>query len=271
MYARSYRGSGKKVFWQEMWRHEFMDALQRDPVVIVPVGSVEQHGPHSPMDVDISGPFYLAIAVAERVNDFPVIVAPPVWAGLAHYNMGFPGTISLRSQTLQMLLTDVIKSIHANGFERIVCLNGHGGNSAPSRAVCWELAQDDIFSLHFNWWDMVTEELRAWGQSDLDVGHGGEWETSVQLHLRAHLIDSSRAGKDKPGTQPFSAELGFAEFAERRRDTAQCTGTMGDAQAASADKGRRIFELASDRLEKLVREYHALPVRHYKEFGSHCP
>ncbi len=271
MYAQSYDGSGRKIMWQEMWRQEFLDALELAPVVIVPVGSVEQHGPHCPMDVDISAPFYMAAAVARRVDEFPVIVAPPVWSGLAHYNMGFPGTISVRLETFQMLLADIVRSIHANGFERIVCLNGHGGNFGPSRAVCWELAREDIFSLHFNWWNMVSEELRAWGESDTGVGHGGEWETSVQLHLRGHMVDWQHAVRDETGTQPFSAEASFAEFAERRRDTVNNTGVMGDALAATAEKGRRIFDLACQRLEKLVREYHELPVRHYREFGSHCP
>jgi creatinine amidohydrolase len=270
MYSTSYNGSNKKVLWQEMWRQEFLEALKGSPVVIVPIGSVEQHGPHCPMDVDISTPFHMAVCVARAVDDFPTLVAPPVWSGLAHYNMGFPGTISLRSETFQMLLTDVVRSIHANGFHRIICLNGHGGNSGPSRAVCWELAQEDIFSLNFNWWDMVADELREWGDSDDGVGHGGEWETSVQLHLRRHMVDWQRAECDDTGTQPFSEELGFAGFAERRRDTLLNTGIMGDALAATAEKGQRIFELSCQRLEQLVREFHELPPRRYREFGSHC-
>jgi creatinine amidohydrolase/Fe(II)-dependent formamide hydrolase-like protein len=92
----------------------------------------------------------------------------------------------------------------------------------------------------------------------------------VQLHLREHLVDKSRIDSDMTGTRPFSDELLFAEFAERRRDTKKDTGIMGDAFAASAEKGARIFELACERLEKLVREYHELPVREYREFGSHC-
>ena len=271
MYKSSYDGSGKKIFWQEMWRHEFFEALEQRPVVLMPVGSVEQHGPHCPMDVDISGPFYMAVEVARRIDDFPVIVAPPVWSGFAHYNMGFPGTLSLRLETFQMLMADLLRSIHANGFERIVVLNGHGGNSAPCRAVCWQVAEEDIFALSFNWWDVVEREIEEWGESDRDVGHGGEWETSLQLHLRAHLVAQDRLERDQTGTRPFEGVLSFAEFAERRRDTSNGTGVMGDAFAASPEKGRRIFERVCGRLEDLVRAYHELPVRRYREFGSHCP
>jgi len=272
MYRASYDGTNKKVFWQEMWRHEFIEALEQDPVVIVPVGSVEQHGPHCPMDVDISAPFYMAVEVARRVDDFPVVVTPPVWSGFTHYNMGFPGTISLRLETFQMLLADIFRSVYANGFRRIISLNGHGGNAASCRAVCWQVAAENIFTLSFNWWDVVAEELRAWSETGEGVGHGGEWETSVQLYLRAHLVDQRHLGRDQTGTRPFRGdELAFAEFAERRRDTLQGSGIMGDAFAASAAKGERIFDLVCQRLEKLVREYHQLPVRQYREFGSHCP
>ncbi len=270
MYRVSYDGTNKKVLWQEMLRAEFIASLNNDPVVIVPVGSVEQHGPHCPMDVDISAPFYMAVDVATGIDDFPVIVAPPVWSGFTHYNMGFPGTISLRLETFQNLLTDVCRSIHANGFERIVLVNGHGGNWAPCRAVSWQLAEEDIFTLSFNWWDAVSSELREWSATDEGVGHGGEWETSVQLHLRPHLIDDELRVEDQSLTQPFSPDVAFAEFAERRRDTRDVTGVMGDATVATAEKGRRIFELACQRLGQLAREYHELPVRHYREFGSHC-
>ena len=271
MYCPSYDGANKKVLWQELWRHEFVAALEGDPVVIVPVGSVEQHGPHCPMDVDISAPFYMAVEVARRVDEFPVIVAPPVWSGVTHYNMGFPGTINLRLETFQNLLADVCRSIYANGFQRLVVVNGHGGNTAPSRSVCWQLAEENIFTVNFNWWDMVEVELHEWSATDEGVGHGGEWETSVQLHLRPHLISAEHAQADVELTQPFSERVTFAQFAERRRDTARGTGIMGDATVATAEKGRRIFELACERLEVLVREYHDQPVRQYREFGSHCP
>jgi len=271
VYSVSHDGSNKKILWQEMLRHEFEAALEQRPVVIVPVGSVEQHGPHCPMDVDISAPFHMAAEVARRVEAFPVIVAPPVWSGFTHYNMGFAGTISLRLETFQSLIADICRSIHANGFHRIITVNGHGGNAAPCRAVSWQLAEEDIFTLSFNWWDMVEAELREWSATEESVGHGGEWETAVQQHLRPHLIDDDRRVSDDALSLPFDDELAFAVFAERRRDTRDGTGVMGDATAATAAKGKRIFDLACDRLATLCHEYHRLPVRQYREFGSHCP
>ena len=124
MYFASHVGSNKKIFWQEMWRHELEAALEDGPVVIVPVGSVEQHGPHCPPDVDISIPFHLAVTAAQAIDDFPVIVAPPVNLGFTHYNMGHAGTITLRLETFIDVLCDVSRSLKANGFERIVLVPG---------------------------------------------------------------------------------------------------------------------------------------------------
>jgi creatinine amidohydrolase len=272
MYKASYGGSGKKILWQELWRHEFEDALRHDPVVILPTGSVEQHGPHCPMDVDIVGPFSMAVATAQRVSDFPVLVAPPVWSGFTHYNMGFPGTISLRLETYQNMLADVLRSIYANGFPRIVVINGHGGNTAPNRAVTTQVGEENIFPITFSYWEAARDEMAAWSEADAGrVGHGGEWETSLQLYLRPHLIDRNRMVADV-FPNPYSTHLqSFAEYAERRRDTVGRTGVMGNPLVASAEKGERVFNVVVTKLAQLVTEMHHAPVRQYKEFGSHCP
>ena len=90
MFSKSYNGRNKKNFWQEFWRHELEEALKHAPVVIIPVGCVEQHGPpHCPMDVDISIPYHLAAEVATRVVEYPIIVAPPLWTGFTHFNGDF--------------------------------------------------------------------------------------------------------------------------------------------------------------------------------------
>jgi creatinine amidohydrolase len=123
--------SGKKVLWQEMLRHELLAALEQRPVVIVPVGSVEQHGPHCPQDVDISIPYHLAIMAADAIDEFPVIVAPPVTYGFTHYNMGEVGTITLGPGDVHHVLCDVSRSLWANGFERIISSTGTVGTSSP--------------------------------------------------------------------------------------------------------------------------------------------
>ena len=263
--------SGKKVHWQEMRRHELLNALENRPVVIVPVGSVEQHGPHCPMDVDISTPFHLAIGAADAIDDFPVIVAPPVFYGFTHYNMGEVGTITLKLELFIELLCDISRSLWANGFHRIILLNGHGGNEAPTWTASVKLAEEDVWALALTYWNMVPDKLKEWGEeNDLgSIGHAGEWETSLQLYLREHLVDMNLAVKDEDRTK-FSPEIKkFAVFPERRREMEH--GVYGDPLVASKEKGEKIFGVLQERLVALCREYHEEEPPRYKEFGSHCP
>lgn len=258
----------RTVFWSEMFRHEFEEALTRDPVVVVPVGSIEQHGPHCAVVLDLAIPMAVCEAAARQVTEFPVIVAPPVVFGLTHYNMGFPGTISLRAETFLHVLLDVCRSIWANGFRRIVLLNGHGGNQQLIRTAAVILSEEDIWVTAFSHWDMVPGELAAWSERDNgSIGHGGEWETSLLMHVRPAAVDMGRAAADVaklklPGVP-------FAAFPERRRETP--SGTMGDPHVASPEKGERLFNVEVERLAECVRVYHSEPVRGYREFGTHCP
>jgi creatinine amidohydrolase len=262
--------SGKKVLWQEMLRHELLDAIERRAVVIVPVGSVEQHGPHCPQDVDISIPYHLAIHAADLIDDFPVIVAPPLMYGFTHYNMGEVGTITLGLELFINVLCDISRSIWRNGFKRIVMLNGHGGNQAPNWVASVKLAEEDVWALAITYWNMAPDELLAWSEADEgSIGHGGEWETSLQLHLRGNLVDMGLAVHD-PWRLKFSKEVQrYAQFPERRREMEH--GVMGDPFKASAEKGERLFNVLVERLERLCREYHDADPPRYYEFGSHCP
>ena len=262
--------SGKKVLWQEMLRHELLAAIDQRAVVIVPVGSVEQHGPHCPQDVDISIPYHLAIRTADAINDFPVVVAPPLLYGFTHYNMGEVGTITLSLELFINVLCDISRSIWKNGFRRIIMLNGHGGNIAPNWVASVKLAEEDIWALAITYFNMAPDEMAAIAESDAgSIGHGGEFETSLQLYLRENLVDMNRAVKDE-WRQKFSPEVQkYAQFPERRREMAH--GVMGDPFFASAEKGERLFNVFQDKLVRLCREYHDSEEPHYLEFGSHCP
>ena len=262
---------GKTVHWQEMLRHELLDALERDPVVIISAGSVEQHGPHCPMDVDISHTQALAVETALAIDDFPVIVAPPMWIGLTHYNMGEVGTITASVETYIALLSEICRSIWANGFRRIIVLNGHGGNRQIIKVVSIKLAEEDIWMLPITFFEMVDDVLTERAETDHGfIGHGGEWETSLQLYLRPSLIDRDRQVADPEREPQFSPDiLAYTGFPERRREREH--GVHGNPTTASAEKGQMLFEASRDRLIEVCRQYHSQPVRSYREFGSHCP
>jgi creatinine amidohydrolase len=254
----------RPLYWPTMRRAQFEAVLADDPVVVLPVGSIEQHGPHCPMDVDLSGPLAVAMHASRRATDFPLVVAQEIPFGFTHYNQGFAGTITLALETFIAMVSDVALSIQRNGFRRLVFLNGHGGNHHPLKAIAAKLAEHDLFSLAFSHWDLVSEEMRAWGERESRIGHAGEWETSIQLFLRPELVDRDRQVSETwvPSVDP--AFETFAAFPERQRETPQ--GVMGDPTVASAEKGKRFVEAASQRLVDLARAYRRQPVRRYRHW-----
>lgn len=271
VFGRGRRTPGARpILWQEHLRHELEGALQRDPVVLVPVGAVEQHGPHCPLDVDIASAHAIAVEAAEQVAEFPVIVAPPIWAGLSHYKKGHIGTISLGFDTFVAVVSDVCRSIHSNGFRRIVLVNGHGGNRDIDRAIALKLFEEDIAIVPVTYWDLVADVLAAGPIVDEGlIGHAGGWETSLQLHLRPELVDMARAEAGTP-RPTLPDDLRAATYLpERRRERAN--GIHGDATQATAIDGERLFTASAAALARLVREVQALPIPGYREFGSHCP
>ena len=118
-----------KVWLQEMKWEEVRDHLQKDDVVIIPVGSTEQHGTHLPLGTDSM----VAIALAEdAAKEAGALVAPPIWFGWSPHHMAYPGTITIRPETLIELIMDVCRSLIYHGFHRVIVLNGHRvANMAP--------------------------------------------------------------------------------------------------------------------------------------------
>ena len=250
------------LLWAEMRRDQFEEAVTRDPVVVLPIGSIEQHGPHCPVDVDLSIPTHIAIEASRGTTDFPLIVGPPLPFGFTHYNQGFPGTITLQLETFVAVVGDICLSIHRNGFRRLILLNGHGGNHHPIRAIAVKIAEHNAFSIAISHWDLVAQEIKEWGDRDSGIGHGGEWETSLQLYLRPHLVD-----RDKQIAESWTPSVDekfeqFARFPERRRETPY--GVMGDPTVASAEKGERYVKLAVKRLIEMATAYHHQPIREYR-------
>ena len=257
--------SQRRILWQEQLRHELEASRKLDPVVIVPTGAVEQHGAHLPLDVDIVDAHAIAVGAALAIDDFPVLVSPPIWTGLSHYKQGHIGTITLRMETYVEVLCDVCRSIHRNGFHRTVVLNGHGGNRSINQATSIKLAEEDIFILPVTYWDMVAGFLRSESETDNgSIGHAGEWETSLQLFLRPDLVDLTRADGDAERLDLDPETRQYAAFAERLRERAG--GVHGDPATATAAKGQALFELSVASLVNLIREMQALPVRRYNEF-----
>jgi len=134
-----------------------------------------------------------------------------------------------------------------------------------------KVAEEDVWVLALTYWHMADPELAVWSEADEgSIGHAGEWETSLQLHLREHLVDMSRAVQDPWRTTFIGPETRrFAHFPERRREMEH--GVMGNPLVATKEKGERLFAVLLERLVQTCREYHEMDPPRYREFGSHCP
>lgn len=122
----------KKILWEEMRQTEFEELAKANAVVIIPVGSTEQHGNHLPVNTDMNACYASAQRAAQSINEFSVLVLPPIWMGFSPHHMAYLGSITLKYHTFVEVLTQVVASVHAHGFKKILILNGHGGNAVLS-------------------------------------------------------------------------------------------------------------------------------------------
>jgi len=194
----------------------------RRRVLIVPLGSLEQHGPHLPLDTDTRIATAVATGAARRREG--VAVAPPVTFGASGEHAGFPGTLSIGTRALAEVLLELGRDA-ARDWEALLLVNGHGGNRDAVRAAVARLRGEgrrcDVYHAGV-------------GSGD---AHAGRTETSLMLHLdpRSVRSDLSEAGETRP-----VREL-MARLREDGVRAVSPNGVLGDPRGASAEEGRRLF------------------------------
>lgn len=258
------------------WLHELKwpevaEYLQSNDTVLVPVGSIEQHGTHLPLVTDAAEAADVAEEVARRTG---VLSAPILWFGWSPHHLAFPGTISLAADTLMRVVEDICCSLVYHGFRKIVIINGHRVANLPPL----EIAQTRVRNRTGAYVAIVDIQLVARKEiAELcsgrpgAIGHACEVETSHMLHTHADLVDMGKAAANLTHVDPkylghFSPldpyqdkdmvglKSTICEYGERMRPL----GTGGDPTLASAEKGRRIFEaIVANTVEIVTRARHA--------------
>jgi creatinine amidohydrolase len=256
-------GEQRKILWAEMTRIEVAEAARKDTLVIVPVGAIEQHGPHLPVNVDIADAFEIARRVAQRERD--VLVAPPVWWGYSPYHAGLAGTISLRPETYLALLEDVLDGIISHGFRKIFLLNGHGGNrNLISVAVFECMRRTGVSVASASFWDLATEQIAKIRESPKGgMAHACELETSMQLVFQPHLVKMELATRELVDSRKsYGTSFSFRDLMDfgavtTGYDIAKTdpTGILGDPTLATAEKGRQILQAVLDGISRFIKEY----------------
>jgi creatinine amidohydrolase len=252
-------------YWGNNTWEELREAAKRDRVVIQPIGAMEQHGPHLPLDTDDFIVTRLCDAAGRRAPD-ELLVMPVVPYAFNAHHMDFPGVIAIRWDHVINYLIDVVTSATAHGFKRFIFISGHGcnppylavvGNEVNTRtgALCASLL-----------WTVLADNVPEVRESVVPGGmaHACELETSVMLYLDPErvrtekIVDQMDFGQGEYLQMDLAGGTGV-HLGEHWWSSFSSTGVAGEATKATAEKGRLMFERAADNLVRLARELRERP------------
>lgn len=218
------------------------DYFSTNDIVLLPVGSTEQHGPQNPLGTDHLIAYELALEAGRRTG---VAVLPPIPYGVSVHHSAFPGTVWVREEVFKEYVRDIVLSLKKHGVKKVVLVNGHGGNLNALLSLSRELRGEGVLTAVFQWWtlpelsDLFTRE---------ELGHAAAAETSLNLFLNEKNVDMSSAVDEKPRKLPTDGLAYFPEYTDDRTKT----GVFGVATTARKDRGERVFEIASRALVETI-------------------
>jgi creatinine amidohydrolase len=233
-------------------------------VVVLPIGSLEQHGHHLPMLTDSMINSEIIRRVQVEVGDTAIFL-PLLWAGASDHHMGLPGPISVSNDTYTRLLYDMVESLIHHGFRRIVLFNSHGGNGGPANNAIYQLQlkHSDLPNLWLvlvSWFQIAGQQIaEIESLQQKHVSHACELETSMILHLYPDLVKMEDAhGANIPFTSAFwSADSSGASRVNVARLFEQTTrtGALGHPELATPEKGEALFAAATREMVAFIREF----------------
>ncbi|RWR02477.1 creatininase [[Pantoea] beijingensis] len=251
-------------WWWDLSTREFSELEMEKVVVILPIGAVEQHGPHLPVRVDAAiNAGIIARAVELMPADLPVLVMPALPIGKSDEHLSYPGTLTLPYDLLGKVWFEVAKSAWRAGARKIIFWNSHGGQPQLMEIVCRQLRVElEMFAVGASWFRTI-DSSDLYCADELQHGiHGGESETSVMLHLHPELVQmqyaenfvsASVASAEKGGILTPEGGVSFGWMAEDLHPS----GTTGNAASADAARGKIETERAAQALVQLVQEVQA--------------
>ncbi len=251
------------VWLQELTWEDVADYLKTDDIILCPIGSTEQHGPAAPLGVDS----YAAIALAEdAAKEAGVLTTPPMWFGDSPHHMDFPGTISLRTETLVAVAKDIIHSLFRNGFKKIILINGHKGtNNAALITACRSVHQYEIPDALLALVDPMYLGKGIAHIKEAAEHHAGELEVSHVWYKHPHLIK-----KEKLTAEPVDLEKILSPFVHhdlfgasgdsievfwnsREQRSFAPTGSFSDSTHASPEKGKAYHDYMVKNLVNFIQ------------------
>ena len=278
--------SNTSRFWAD-WSTRDFSRLQASGgmaqmIAVLPVAATEQHGPHLPLSVDtVLADGVIAAALAHLPAQLPALFLPTQAIGLSPEHAAFAGTLTLRAEPVLRLWTEIAECVAAAGVRKLVVFNSHGGQVGLADVLARDLrARLGLLVYRVNWFDLPltladgSDANALFGAREHRFGvHGGDVETSMMLALAPDRVEMAQA-QDFASTAEFRAAnfplLGNGRSAKlgwQTQDYHPC-GAVGDAAAATADKGHRVVQAAGRALAQLLAEVHRLPQDTLRGTGS---
>jgi creatinine amidohydrolase len=233
-------------------------------VVVLPLGSLEQHGHHLPLLTDTMIGTEIARRAEVELGDAALFL-PPLWVGASDHHRAFSGTVSISNSVYVDVLIDILESLIAGGFRRIFLLNAHGGNITPGRMAIYDVQlrhrdKPDLWLAFSSWWTIAAEQVAALTNVTQEmVTHACEQESSMILRLRPELVKLEVA---RGANIPFESAFYFPDFSRPSRvdvprafDQLSVTGAFGHPEIASTEKGEALFGAAVQEVVAFIREF----------------
>ncbi|HEY7627028.1 MAG TPA: mycofactocin biosynthesis peptidyl-dipeptidase MftE [Ilumatobacteraceae bacterium] len=219
------------VTWTDLWN------LAPRPIIAIPVGSCEQHGPHLPLDTDTRIAVALAEGLVASFDDGDVLIGPTLEATASGEHAGFPGTLSVGAEVLEQIILELVRS--AGWSAGVVLVNGHGGNARPVQRATNKLHGEGRRVLA--WWPHVRN----------GDAHAGETETSLMLAIAPASVRMTRA---EPGRPEPLVDL-IDELREHGVRAVSPNGVLGDPRQASVNRGKALLTRLTIDLVAAVDEW----------------
>lgn len=255
----------RNLWWQELPMPEVTRRAREEcDVALLPIGAIEQHGPHSPCGVDAYNAMGMAELIAERTG--AMLLPCPMYGSHPYHHWGMPGTIPLEYETHVALLTDIVKGAAVAGYKKFVILSAHGQVSTTLVAV-HKLGRAGIFTLSLHWYDFLRDDKQVLEDY---MWHADEAETSVGLYLYPQYVDMEKAvagGGEPlidrrfiiaPGQSPEPGMMYHFEGTFARPEHLELPdGVIGDPTKASREKGERLVTAVVDQVSAVIEDVKA--------------
>lgn len=247
-------------WWNEMSSPEMQRVDKQQAIVALVVGSCEQHACHLPLGTDV----FLGQSILEEAAKkakTPVYLLPTLPYGFSAHHMHFPGSITLEQSVLEKLVENIFSSVSHWGFHNLLVLNSHGGNSTALQFALNELgARYGIKLIFTRYWDHAAEYIEKWRSTGPGgIGHAGEMETSLMLHIAPHLVREKEMKPYQVATG--NAWFGPDMFANNRVimynnfEKYSNYGNVGQGQYATKEKGEALFAYVTDQLADFLDHF----------------